>query len=234
MCLTSGWNEFIRVTLCAGMNRGLLEHIIWDWNGTLVDDAWLCIEITNGFLEEQGLPSMTEAHYQEVFGFPVRDYYARLGLDFSKRSYEDLADEWIAQYAARRTECKLQSGAKDVLAFMKASRLSQSVLSVYMQSSLEMMIEHYSLSSYFVAVCGLKDHFAHSKVELGREQMKARNLDPASTVLVGDTIHDHEVASAIGIDCVLIPGGHQSAERLASTGAEVIQSLDELRHITSG
>ncbi|MDH5646585.1 MAG: hypothetical protein OEZ01_11285, partial [Candidatus Heimdallarchaeota archaeon] len=29
------------------------EHIIWDWNGTLLDDAWLCVEIMNSMLAKR-------------------------------------------------------------------------------------------------------------------------------------------------------------------------------------
>ncbi|NCY21717.1 HAD family hydrolase, partial [bacterium] len=32
------------------------RHLIWDWNGTLLDDAWLCREIMNGQLRRRGLP----------------------------------------------------------------------------------------------------------------------------------------------------------------------------------
>ena len=31
-------------------------NIIWDWNGTLLDDAWLCVDVMNGMLKEHGLP----------------------------------------------------------------------------------------------------------------------------------------------------------------------------------
>ena len=29
---------------------GNYRHVIWDWNGTLLDDAWLCVEVLNGLL----------------------------------------------------------------------------------------------------------------------------------------------------------------------------------------
>ena len=53
-------------------------HIIWDWNGTLLDDAWLCVDVMNGMLRERRLPTRTLDQYKEVFDFPVRNYYETL------------------------------------------------------------------------------------------------------------------------------------------------------------
>ena len=64
------------------------KHIIWDWNGTLIDDAWLCVEILNNILEKRGLNAITIDDYREHFTFPVRDYYVKLGFDFSVEPFE--------------------------------------------------------------------------------------------------------------------------------------------------
>ena len=48
------------------------HHVIWDWNGTLVDDAWLCVEIINELLARRGLAPITPCKYSAVFGFPLR------------------------------------------------------------------------------------------------------------------------------------------------------------------
>ncbi len=47
--------------------------------------------------------------------------------------------------------------------------------------------------------------------------------------MIGDTIHDNEVAAELGIRCVLVAGGHQSENRLRSTGTFVISRLKELK-----
>ncbi len=210
-----------------------LKHIVWDWNGTLLNDAWLCVEIINDLLKKQELPAMTHDYYQQEFGFPIRGYYQKIGFDFSSQPYEDLADSFITRYEERRRECKLQPGAREILEFVQSTGISQLVLSVYLQESLRTMIAHFSLTSYFLSVCGLKDHYAHTKVELGMEHVEALDLDLASTILVGDTIHDHEAAEAMGLHCLLIPSGHQNRSRLESTSAEVIGSLSDLKHLTS-
>ena len=59
------------------------NHIIWDWNGTLLNDRWLCVEAINQALNKRNLPMLTEGKYKDVFSFPVEDYYKKVGFDFS-------------------------------------------------------------------------------------------------------------------------------------------------------
>ena len=61
------------------------KHVIWDWNGTLVDDTWLFVDIMNGVLKDRNLQGITLDDYRNVFDFPVEDYYTKLGFNFQKK-----------------------------------------------------------------------------------------------------------------------------------------------------
>ena len=60
----------------------IYNHIIWDWNGTLLNDRWLCVEAINQALNKRNLPMLTEGKYKDVFSFPVEDYYKKVGFDY--------------------------------------------------------------------------------------------------------------------------------------------------------
>ena len=90
------------------------KHIIWDWNGTLFDDAWLCVDIMNGMLARWDLPPVTPASYEALFDFPVRDYYRTIGWDFSVVPFETLSDEFISTYYRRMNECPLRGEAREL------------------------------------------------------------------------------------------------------------------------
>jgi phosphoglycolate phosphatase-like HAD superfamily hydrolase len=47
-------------------------------------------------------------------------------------------------------------------------------------------------------------------------------------LLVGDTAHDAEVARELGVDVVLVAGGHQSRKRLEATGELVVDGIEAL------
>ncbi len=204
------------------------RHIIWDWNGTLFDDAWLCVRVMNGMLARRKLDPITPARYESIFDFPVMDYYRQLGFDFSTEPFERLSDEFIGGYLGGLRECRLREGALDALVAGWQRGLTQSILSAMKQQSLEELLDHFGVRHYFTDVVGLNDHHAFGKTEIGKAWIDAQELDRRLILFVGDTTHDYEVAQALGVDCVCIHSGHHSRERLAATGVRILDSLLEL------
>ena len=203
------------------------KHIIWDWNGTLLDDAWLCVEILNRMLTCRGMGKITLAEYQMHFDFPVIDYYIRLDFDFDKEAFDDVAQEYIRAYETERFRCKLQSGVERIVKSLRDRGFLQSVLSASQQSSLIDALEFFGLNNLFENVTGLDDYYAHGKVDAGKKLLKDIPVSPKEILLIGDTIHDYEVASVLGVDCLLLPAGHQSADRLMACGAKVCADFDQ-------
>ena len=96
------------------------------------------------------------------------------------------------------------------------------------QGSLTRQIERWGLSDLFEHVQGRSDTFATGKVEAGRALLARSGVSEARAVLIGDTLHDAEVAAELGIGCVLVAAGHQSVERLAHASCRVVASLAQL------
>jgi len=201
------------------------KHIIWDWNGTLLNDAWMAVKVINETLAKRNMPTIDREHYQRIFGFPVKDYYRRLGFDFVEESFEQVGTEFIEGYEARKYDVNLHDGVERVLQRLGQQGITHSILSAYQQNTLDELVEHFGLTDVFVGVVGLDNHYAHSKVDNGVRWMEALQMDQEDILFVGDTAHDHEVAEAIGVDCALIPGGHQTREALEATGAVVLDSV---------
>jgi phosphoglycolate phosphatase len=210
------------------MSNSEYKHIIWDWNGTLFDDAWLCVEIINQILRKRKLPSITPELYEKTFGFPLIDYYQKLGLDFSIEPFSSVSTEFILEYERRRTECGLRAGALHTLRSNLQRGVTQSILSASKQDYLEEAVDQFDIRYLFVAIYGLDNHHALGKVEIGQRWASEINLDLRDVILIGDTVHDYEVAQAIGLDCRLIYSGHQDRERLESCGVKVVGSFSEL------
>ncbi|HAH08028.1 MAG TPA: hypothetical protein DCM05_16130 [Elusimicrobia bacterium] len=203
--------------------------VLWDFNGTLLDDAHLCLECLNELLRRRGRPGLSFERYREVFDFPVVDFYERIGFDFSKESFEVPAQEWVELYHERVwTQARLHEGALDVLKALAAAGWTQGVLSAYQRGMLEKLLAHLGIRAFFDPVLGLDDHYAASKVELGRGWIASSGLAPESLVLVGDTLHDLETARAMGIRCVLVARGYQVKSRLLGKDVPV---LDDIRQV---
>lgn len=204
------------------------KHIIWDWNGTLWNDSWLCFELTNTMLADRNMPAMSQELYQSIMRFPIKDYYSDLGFDYVEESYEKLAKEFISIYESRRFECKLQAGVEEVLTTIRQRGLTQSVLSAYKHDTLVQAINYFDLTEYFDDIIGLDDIYAESKVQNGIKYIKSLGVDNSDVLFVGDTTHDFEVAEAMGVDCVLVESGHNSRLRLEQCNVPVFSSLGDL------
>ena len=207
------------------------KHIIWDWNGTLIDDAWLCVEILNNILEKRGLNAITIDDYREHFTFPVRDYYIKLGFDFSVEPFEVCGMEFIHDFKKRKFEASLYIQMKLILDKLTKIGVSHSVLSAQNQTLLTETVAHYQLQDKFEGVNGLDNHYAHSKVNIGKSWIETLSYDHNEVIMIGDTVHDYEVAQAMGTDCILISSGHNSRERLENTGVLVLDSPLEITEV---
>jgi phosphoglycolate phosphatase len=208
-----------------------VSAIIWDWNGTLLSDLGLCVSSINFLLEKRKLPSLNPKKYREVFSFPVRDYYETIGFDFSSEDFEVPAMEFISLYESQVENCTLQPGALDVLSYFEEKGLKQFVLSAMHQEMLEKTLKHNGILRFFEGVAGLGDHYAFSKVQRGQQLITQFKIEKKNALIIGDTVHDFEVARELGIRCILVADGHQSEERLKKTGAIVLNNLFEIKKV---
>jgi phosphoglycolate phosphatase len=205
-----------------------VKHIIWDWNGTLFDDAWLCVEIINRLLAKRGLSLIDASLYQNEFVFPVEAFYRRVGFDLAQEPFHHLANEYMEHYDRRRAECSLQPGVREVLAMLSTRGCTHSILSATEQSRLEEMLLFTNLRGQFAKLVGIGDCYARGKTDNGRQLVSSLCCEASEIVMIGDTLHDYEVASLMGIECILITSGHCSRERMASCGARVLSNVSDL------
>jgi phosphoglycolate phosphatase len=203
-------------------------HILWDWNGTMLDDAWLCVDVMNGMLKERRLPLRTIEQYKEIFDFPVRDYYLKLGFDFDKEPFDDVGMEFIIRYNKRHSETALHPDVHEVLSTFAAHGFIQYILSAREHNELISETKALGVFNYFERIRGLDDHYAHGKTDVGLLLVEEIGVAKDKILFIGDTRHDAEVAAEIGIDCILIPNGHHSFARLQQLGVPMVSSLKDL------
>lgn len=206
-----------------------IKHIVWDWNGTLLNDKQLAITAINVLLKKYDLPIITLEQYLKIFSFPVIDYYKRLGFDFDKTPFTIIGTEFIEEYTARMYDVNMQDGAKDVLQYFLENGISQSLLSAAKQQMLDSLMEYHGIDKYFIKVSGLSDHYANSKLEAGKTWINELSYSPSEVLFIGDTLHDAEVANEIGANCMLIAAGHATFENLESSGKKVFHNIIEFK-----
>ena len=209
----------------------MVKTIIWDWNGTLLNDLDLSLESVNVLLEDRNLPTLSIERYRDIFGFPVVDYYVKAGFDFDKEPFEIPAKKYVKLYAAGASELKLFPDVVETLTFFKENNYRQIVLSAMKDDNLKLMIQNAEISHFFDGIFGISDNYAREKVSLGKQVVEKLNLNPSECLMIGDTLHDAEVAEQCGFDCILFSGGHVSKQRLETKNKPIITKLNELKNI---
>jgi len=210
-------------------------HVLWDWNGTLLDDVDACVKSVNIMLEDRRLPTLTKDRYREVFSFPVRDYYMEIGFDFKREAFEDLAEVFHDYYERFSLQSPLHAHGEQVMKFIRDANIIQIVLSASEINRLRDQVSRFPITEYLNTFLGLRDIYANSKVEVGRHWLNQSHVDPKKVLMVGDTLHDYQVAQALGCDCLLVTAGHQSQNRLEQAPCPKAAGLDGiLDYLSSG
>jgi len=207
--------------------------IIWDWNGTLLNDADLCVTCMNKVLDKRNMQNIDIDVYRKLFTFPVKDYYKAIGFDFEKEDFEVPAIEFIEQYYSSIDKADLHPCVMDTLTFFKKLGFNQLVLSAMEHENLISSLTSKGIIDFFDDVSGINDHYAHSKLEMGKALIKKSGIKKETSFIIGDTVHDFEVASGLGLDCILVSNGHQSEERLLQSTSNVIPKLRDITELFS-
>jgi len=205
-----------------------IKEIVWDWNGTLINDTSLCVDILNKILFLHDQPSISIEYYRNNFSFPVSAFYKIISLPSSGKKFDDVSLSFISEYRLKWKECNLQPGVLQILKLIKQLGLRQSILSAGNQSDVEVFLDHFKLESFFNQVFGTDNIKAEGKIELGKKFITDSNLRPDEILLVGDTAHDLHVANEIGCSVLLFNQGHNSNNQLSGYSVQIINDLMEV------
>lgn len=203
--------------------------IIWDWNGTLLNDIDASLKSINKILSKKEMALLTRESYRKVFGFPVKDYYSKVGFDFTVDDWELVAHDFINNFISEMPYTKLFDDVIPTLKSFKDRGLNHYILSAMEYNQLLLDVDRQGVKDYFDAIYGINNIYANSKIDLATKLLNENNISLESTIMIGDTIHDYEVATSMGIDCVLYANGHQERSRLEATNcAHIVDNLSEL------
>lgn len=202
--------------------------IVWDWNGTLLDDTEASVAALNDQLRRRGLPVLSLATYRETFAFPVRPFYERCGLDLAHEDWEALAQDYHDAYHARPVRLNVE--ARAALELAQAAGFRQTIVSALRQDHLDAAIDRFGLRTFFTAVVGSTNQDGGSKLVQARALVdRLRAAGETRFVMIGDALHDREVAAALSIECVLFGGGSHAFHRLAAVAPTVATLTEALR-----
>lgn len=207
--------------------------IIWDWNGTLLDDTSACVGALNEMLAARGRAPLTLEYFRENFAFPARQFYERIGMKVEDSEWDALAWEYHERYL-HQPSIRLNVEAVAALERVRSLGWRQVMLSALHQRLLEDELARHEIRRYFDHVFGSDNYDGGSKLAQAETLMRTLRAEekggcPCRYVLIGDSLHDREIAQALGVECVLVSTGGHSYARLAAvhrTATSLLAAFD--------
>jgi phosphoglycolate phosphatase len=204
------------------------KHIIWDWNGTLLNDTSLCVALLNESLSKRDIPKVSIQQYREKFLFPIKTFYESVGFNFENEPFEKTNKEFHDGFEQQFRKLALQPFAKETIIKINETNTIQSILSATIQQRLTEQVGFFDLHNYLDNIVGISSTpSGYGKEYEGSELMMAVDIPASETIIVGDSILDFSVSQSLGIDCALVYNGHNNVERLKATGAYTFEHIDD-------
>lgn len=203
------------------------DCVVWDWNGTIVDDVNASLLSVNDMLIKRNLPLITLEQYHQYLDTPIYKFYEHI-FDLNEVTFDIIQTEFNSGYNKHISDNPLNDGAISVMKRLKESNIKQVIVSSSNQSIVQNGAEKLGVAEYMDYISGSSDNFVGSKVERAINVISKITTDYSKVVVIGDTLHDCELATEIGADCILLSTGHQSKADLLTTGKLVIDNLSVL------
>lgn len=204
-----------------------ITHVIWDWNGTLLNDISASLRAVNAMLEKRNSPPITLEKYRECIGVPISCFYQKV-FDMEKENYDEILKEYNNLYEIFLEDCGLAHGAPEVMSSLCEKGIVQLILSSSEKNQLLRQAEKRNVLQHMNAVLGSDDFFSASKTERARSYFEKEGIVSKNVLIIGDLTHDYEMARELGCNCLLLTTGHHDSERLQKSGAKTISAVREI------
>ncbi len=206
------------------------SYIIWDWNGTLLDDLSASLTSVNDMLERRKMEPIDVVRYRECISTPIRGFYEKV-FDLEKEDYSEILREYNEGYLYHLEKCGLSAGATELLELFDKAGVKQIIVSSSNNEQLNINVKKYGIWDVFDAISGAADYMATSKIERAIAYLDKENARKEEVLVIGDLVHDAEMANKIGAECILLSSGHERPERLISSDAKIVDSLSEVKSL---
>lgn len=208
------------------------SHLVWDWNGTLLDDLPVVIEAVNRCIGVFGFNAITADIYRDHYRRPVRHFYDSLfGRTVSDEEWLRLNTAFHETYFELAATVDLAPGARAAIEGLREAGWTQSLLSMSPQDWLDSIVDRLGLTELFEIVDGLSGPTGGLKAAHLEEHLRCLGLDGSEVVVVGDTPDDVAAARHVGASPILFHGGSHHMDVLEAEGVPIAESIPDATRV---
>jgi phosphoglycolate phosphatase-like HAD superfamily hydrolase len=211
------------------------SHLVWDWNGTLLDDLPIVVEAVNRSIATFGVAPIDADGYRDHYTRPVRHFYDNLfGRVVADEEWLRLNTTFHDVYFDLATAADLAPGAREAMDRLDEAGWGQSLLSMSPQDWLSGIVDRLNLTHRLALVDGMSELTGGLKAMHMEEHLRLLGMDGESVVVVGDTPDDVAAARHVGARAILFHGGSHHIDVLESEGVPIAETLAEAVDLALG
>jgi len=205
--------------------------IIWDFNGTLIDDIDAALASVNDMLTRRNLTAINFEQYASYVDTPIIKFYEHIFDDLYSMDFDIIAQEFNSGYDKHLPQNAVMKNAKEVLEYFNKKGKLQTVISATHIDKVTNRLAEFGLTEYFDKILAHNNLIAEDKTHLAIKYFAEKGIKPSEAVVIGDCVADYKMAQTLGCDCILTTQGHQSRKEFSETSAKVVDSLLELKNL---
>ena len=192
------------------------ELLVFDWDGTLMDSTAVIVASLQAACGDLGLAVPTDERAQHIIGLGLHDALAYVLPDINPAMYPRVVERYGHHFRLRDPETPLFAGAEDTLRELTAAGHRLAIATGKSRRGLDRALEKTGLATLFDATrCGEE---SATKPHPGMliDLMRILDAEPGTTLMIGDTTHDLQMAINAGVAAVAAAFGAHPRRQLAA------------------
>jgi len=201
-------------------------HVVWDWNGTLLDDLDQVIAAVNETLRELGESPISAVMYGAHYQRPVRRFYeSLLGRVVPDHEWHLIDELFHNAYRSQLPNVTLAPDATEALEAVDSAGHTQSLLSMLLHDDLVDMASTFGVDRFMRRIDGLRGARGVQKLASLESHIDALGLTTGDVLIIGDALDDVAAAKAAGSRCVMYDRGTFPREQIRHAGVPTAPTL---------
>ncbi|MBZ0131574.1 MAG: HAD-IA family hydrolase [Rhodocyclaceae bacterium] len=188
--------------------------VVFDWDGTLLDSAGAIVACMRAAAIDLDLPPPDEKTARHVIGLGLHDALSQAMPDVPSSEYQRVAERYRHHYLAQDHQLSLFAGARELVEELSQTGCLLGVATGKSRLGLNRALETSGLKRYFHATRCADECSSKPAPDMLRELMDELDTVPDQTLMIGDTIHDLQMAKNAGVGALAVGYGAHSREVL--------------------
>ncbi len=212
--------------------------VVFDWNGTLLDDTHIVLDCFNLALKSFSIAPVTMETFLEIQCPCMESLYRSAGVpeEQLEEAIDLERDIFHDNYERQSHTASLRAGVKDLLKKLKKHNVTNIILSNHIQGEISRLLKNHDIFHYFDDVLAFISRETQFRDKNKKERLlsyiQGKTLTASNALMVGDSTEEINVAHELGMTSVAVTGGMTSEKRLRNANPDyLIHTLVELEPI---